>query len=163
MGTQASEAPPVTHHEMPSLSTLNSPMKWLVFGQSPNSATVTQLFRLMGVFEAKPAELSSAVISPAKDGEQELYRVGDKLPDGSQINRIEEHRVIIRQQDGQLVSILLDESAPPAGLNTTPPPQSPHRTAPVTPYLQGIPTQNGEIPHGLPNIQEIKKRMLRRS
>jgi Type II secretion system protein C len=163
--TELPIAPPVTQQPMPNLSTLNNTHQWGTFGQSPNSATVTQLFRLMGVFQAKPVELSSAVISPAKDGEQQLYRVGDKLPDGSQVNRIEDHRVIIRRQDGQLVSILLDETAPlPEGkANASPAPLAPtgYPTT-VPPYMQSIPIQqNGAMPMGMPNIEEMKMRMMK--
>lgn len=129
---------------------LPATIAWKVFGQGITSNNaVSQLFHLLGVFESKPTQLSTAIIGNDKNDDQTLYKIGDRLSDGSTVYRIEKKEVLIKRPDGQIVSIKMEEIANDSTAPNTPTPMIHNTTLPLNPQMipgynmKNLPTMPG--------------------
>lgn len=129
---------------------LPATIAWKVFGQGITSNNaVSQLFHLLGVFESKPTQLSTAIIGNDKNDDQTLYKIGDRLSDGSTVYRIEKKEVLIKRPDGQIVSIKMEEIANDSTATPAPTPPIPNATLPLN--AQMIPGFNMKNLPNMPN------------
>jgi hypothetical protein len=84
------------------------------------SASGPSSYRLIGTVEA--GGFIGAVLDDAK-GEQLFYRLHEKLPDGSEIVKVQNNRILVKKSDGALYELFtshdmktaLQQSAPSAG------------------------------------------------
>ncbi len=84
--------------------------KWHLFGKAELTAvrvTNSKDIKLHGVFLATNPKKRRAVIS-VNDKDEELYRVGDKLPGNLKIQKIEKDRVVYRR-NGKLEAVVFDD------------------------------------------------------
>ncbi len=99
-----------------------------------------QGYLLMGTVQSEDF-IGAVIKDPA--GEQSFYRLNDKLPDGSQVVKVEADSILLRRTDGMSYELFIThdtkttvQANPSASVNPTP---SVRPTVPADPYASGAP------------------------
>jgi general secretion pathway protein C len=72
---------------------------------------------LKGVLAATPMEMASAIIAQGKNGKEEIYGIGDKMPGGVAIKEIHPEYVVL-ERSGRLETLKLQKVSGVGGLNS---------------------------------------------
>ena len=95
-----------------------------VFGVSEKAAVTQQAkapetklnLTLKGVLAATPMEIASAIIAQGKNGKEEIYGIGDKMPGGVAIKEIHPEYVVL-ERNGRLETLKLQKVSGVDGLS----------------------------------------------
>jgi general secretion pathway protein C len=105
-----------------------------VAAPKPTRAPETRLnLTLKGLLAAMPMEMASAIISRGKNGKEDIFSVGDKMPDGVLIKEIHVDHVVL-ERGGRLEILKLQKESGLPNINS-----SMRRTANATPGSAGSP------------------------
>jgi hypothetical protein len=85
---------------------------------APAQTDANTSYRLIGTMQGKP--LSGAVLQD-ETGEQLFYQLYDKLPDGSQIVRLRDNSISLKNADGTTYDMFIAHEAPGKGVAAPPP------------------------------------------
>ncbi|MBT8120277.1 MAG: type II secretion system protein GspC [Gammaproteobacteria bacterium] len=72
---------------------------------------------LKGVLAAIPMEMASAIIAQGKNGKEDIYGIGDKMPGGVEIKEIYPEYVVL-ERSGRLETLKLQKVSGVGGLNS---------------------------------------------
>jgi len=97
-----------------------------IFGVSEKQAAPVQTevpetrlnLTLKGLLSAMPMELASAIIAKGKNGKEEIFSVGDKMPGGILIKEINVDHVVI-ERNGKLEKLMLQKESGDVSLIST--------------------------------------------
>lgn len=99
----SSEAKVVTQQDIKRL------LSWNLFGQSDISKVPKSYsFQITGIVESNLPE-NDIVLMTAKGSEEKIYTIGDHLPNGDKIEKIESDRVLV-SHDGKLHVLVFNEN-----------------------------------------------------
>lgn len=156
-GVSVDSAPSLPVPQMSEAGGASGEFRWNLFGRSASPAVVLQpaspasdsRLRLKGVMAG---ERGYAIISVSGSGE-EVYRVGDELPGGGEVETIESRRVIIAR-DGRRETLAFD----PDAVSRSPRPAPGNRAARVAeeparqlPGIRGFNAPSGASVASLPD------------
>ncbi len=109
---------PEGNRELLTFSTLVFFLSLCFFNTADAQATNQSGYSLVGTIQSR--NFSGAVITVAK-GEQSFYRLGDKLPDGSQIVKVRADTILLKVADGSTYEMyILHETKVTAALPFSP-------------------------------------------
>jgi len=139
-GPQVESAPVPPVPRMAQVASNGEAFRWDLFGSSRAAAPVIQPvapgrsnLRLLGIMSGGPR--GYAIIADSQ-GRENVYRVGDELPDGTRLDSVEAQRVIIvRNGRSEAMELDRDRSGPAPAPVSQPPAQA--QTAAT---LSGVPS-----------------------
>ncbi len=146
-GPQVESAPVPQVPPMTQVASSGEAFRWDLFGSERAPTQVVQAvsparsgLRLLGIMSGGPR--AYAIIADSQ-GRENVYRVGDELPDGTRLDNVEAQRIIV-VRNGRAEALELDQnrSGGPAAPASQPPAQaqSQPQSQDSTSFLSGVPS-----------------------